>query len=89
MAMTEVFHLDNVIGLQSVQEEIQTLLEWSIEVSTGIGSGGIPIWGWDTGIHRSDRLLQLMRMIDRVVSVIGMRHCGDVVREVVDLCSIW
>jgi hypothetical protein len=31
----------------------------------------------------------MMRMIDRVMSVIGLRHCGDVVRGVVEICSIW
>jgi hypothetical protein len=30
----------------------------------------------------------MMRVIDRVVSVIGLCHCGDVVR-VVEPCSIW
>jgi hypothetical protein len=28
-------------------------------------------------------------MIDRVMSVIGLHHCGDVVRGVVEPCSIW
>jgi hypothetical protein len=31
----------------------------------------------------------MMRMIDRVVSVIGLCHCGDVVRGVVEIFSIW
>jgi hypothetical protein len=66
VAMTEVFHLDHVISAQSAQEEIQTLLDRFTEISTGIGSGGLPIWWWDPGIHRSDRLLQMMRMIDRL-----------------------
>jgi hypothetical protein len=26
----------------------------------GIGSGGLPIWWWDPGIHLSDRLIQMM-----------------------------
>jgi hypothetical protein len=30
----------------------------------------------------------MMRMIDRVVSVIGLRHCRDVVRGVVEIFSI-
>jgi hypothetical protein len=89
VAMTEVFHLDHVISAQSAQEEIQTLLDRFTEISAGIGSGGLPIWWWDPGIHQSDRLLQMMRMIDRVMSVIGLCHCGDVVRGVVELCSIW
>jgi hypothetical protein len=66
--MTEFFHLDWVI---SVQEEIQTLLDQFIEISTGIGSGRLPIWRWDPGIHRSDRLLQMMRMIDRVEALLA------------------
>jgi hypothetical protein len=89
VAMTKVFHLDHVINEQSAHEDIQTLLDRFTEVSTGIGSGGIPIWWWDISIHQSDRLLQMMRMIDRVMSVIGLRHCGDVVRGFIDLCSIW
>jgi len=36
--------------------------------STCLGSGRLPIWWWDSGIHQSDRLLQMM--IDRVVTVI-------------------
>jgi hypothetical protein len=88
MAMTGVFHLDHMISAQSAQEEIQTLLEWFTEIATGIGSGGLPIWWWDPGIHWSDRLLQMMRMIDRVVSVIGLRLCEDIVRGVVELCPI-
>lgn len=31
----------------------------------------------------------MMRVIDRVVLVIGLRHCGDIVRGVVEPCSIW
>jgi hypothetical protein len=44
MAMTKFFHLDWVINAQSAQEEIQTLLDQFIEISTGIGSGGLPTW---------------------------------------------
>jgi hypothetical protein len=89
VAMSEVFHLDHVICVQSAQEEIQTLLDRFTEISAGIGSDGLPIWWWDPGIHRSDRLLQMMRVIDKVVTVIGLCHCGDVVRGVVEPCSIW
>jgi hypothetical protein len=53
-------------------------------ILVGIGSGGLPIWWWDPDIHQSDRLLQMMRMIDKVVSVIGLHHCGDVVRGFVE-----
>jgi hypothetical protein len=31
----------------------------------------------------------MMRVINRVMSVIGMHHFGDVVRGVVEPCSIW
>jgi hypothetical protein len=51
--------------------------------------GGLPTWWWDPGIHQSDKLLQMMRMIVNVVSMIGLFHCGGVVRGVVELCSIW
>ena len=51
-----------------------------MEISASIGSDGLPIWWWDLGIHRSDRLLQMMRMIDKVMSVIGLRLCEDIVR---------
>jgi hypothetical protein len=47
-----------------------------MEISVGIGSDGLPIWWWDPGIHRSDRLLQMMRVIDRVVTVIGLIIVG-------------
>jgi hypothetical protein len=80
VAMTMVFHLDHMISVQSAQEEIQTLLEWFTDIATSIGSGGLPIWWWDPGIHRSDRLLQMMRMIDKVMSVIGLCLYEDIVR---------
>jgi hypothetical protein len=31
----------------------------------------------------------MMRMINRVVLVIGLHHYGDVVRGVIEICSIW
>jgi hypothetical protein len=68
----------------SAQEEIQTLLDRFTDILAGIGSGRLPIC-WDLGILQSDRPLQMMRMIDRIVSVIGPHHCGDVVRGVVEL----
>jgi hypothetical protein len=51
VAMSEVFHLDHVICAQIAQEEIQTMLDRFMEISTGIGSDGLPIWWWDPGIH--------------------------------------
>jgi len=89
VALTEVFHLDHRISVQSAQEETRTLLDPFTEILAGLGSDGLPVWWWDPGIHRSDRLLQMMRVIDRVVLVIGLRHCGDVVRGDVEPCSIW
>jgi hypothetical protein len=77
-----------MISAQSAREEIQTLLEWFTEIATGIGSGGLPISWWDPDIHQSDRQLQMMRMIDRVVSVIGLCLCEDIVRGVVDIFPI-
>jgi hypothetical protein len=50
------------------------MLEWFTKISTNIGS---------------DRLLQMMRVMDRVVSVIGLHHFGDVVRGVVEPFSVW
>jgi hypothetical protein len=64
------------------------LLEWLTDIASGIVSGGIPIWWWDPSIHRSGRLLQIMRMIDRVMLVIGLRLCEDIVRGFVDICPI-
>jgi len=34
-------------------------------------------------------MLQMMRMIEWVVSMTGLCHCEDVVRGVVELCYIW
>jgi hypothetical protein len=31
----------------------------------------------------------MMGLIDKVMLVIGMHHCGDVVKGVVEICSIW
>jgi hypothetical protein len=31
----------------------------------------------------------MMRNTNRVVLIIGLCHCGDVVRGVVEICSIW
>jgi hypothetical protein len=72
VAMTDFFHLDHVISAQSSQEEIQTLLDRFTDILVGTGSGGLPIWWWDPNIHRSDRLLQMLRMIDMVMLVIGL-----------------
>ena len=58
--------------------------------SAGLGSGRLPIWWWDSGIHLSDRLLQMMMMmIDRVVTVIGLLGFWDDSRGEVETYSIW
>jgi hypothetical protein len=64
------------------------MLEWFIEISARIGTVRSRIWWWDSGIHRSDKMLQMMRMIDMIMSMIGMHHYGDVVRGVVEIYSI-
>jgi hypothetical protein len=55
----------------------------------GFGSSGLPIWWWDLGIHMSDRLLQVMMMIDRVMTVIGLLYFWDVSGGEVETYSIW
>jgi hypothetical protein len=79
-----------VISAQGGQEEIQTLLDWFTEGSTiVIGSGDLPIWWWHPGIHPNNGLLQMRMVIDKVEAMIGLRCCGDVVRGVVEIFSIW
>jgi len=45
------------------------MLDWFIEISIGIRSDGLPIWWWDLGIHRSDRVLH-MRMVTNIFEVV-------------------
>jgi hypothetical protein len=40
-------------------------------------------------MHWSDRLLHMMMTIDRLMSMIDLCHCGDIVRGFVELRSIW
>jgi hypothetical protein len=42
------------------------------------------MWRGDPGIHPSDRLSRMRLMTDRVEAVIGLHHCGNVVRGVVE-----
>jgi hypothetical protein len=51
---------------------ILTLMITSMEQKQleGIGSGALPIWWWNLGIHLSDRLIEMM-MSDIVVTTIG------------------
>jgi hypothetical protein len=52
--------------------------------STDIGSGGLPMWRWDLSIHSSDGLSWMRLMTDKVEALIGLHHCGNVVRRVVE-----
>jgi hypothetical protein len=61
------------------------LLDRLRNILADIGSIGLPIWWWDLGIHQNDIFLQ---MIITVVTMIFLHHCGDIVRGVVDPCSI-
>jgi hypothetical protein len=56
--------------------------------SVRIGNGGLLIWMWDPGIHLIDRLLQILIMINRVVTVIGLFQFWNVMRDV-ETHSIW
>jgi hypothetical protein len=63
------------------KQESKTWLIWIPMVisvaqrkSVGIGDGGLLIWMWDPGIHLIGRLLQILIMINRVVTVIGLFH---------------
>jgi hypothetical protein len=54
-----------------------------------IENGELPIWWWDPGIHSGNGLLQMRLMTKKVEAMIALRHCGDVVRGVVEFFSIW
>ena len=55
----------------------------------GVGFGVLPIWWWDSGIHRSDGLLQVVEMIDRVVTMIDLLYFWDVSGGEVDTPPLW
>jgi hypothetical protein len=42
------------------------------------------MWRWDHGINLSDGLSRMRLMTNRVGEMIGLCHCGNVVRGVVD-----
>jgi hypothetical protein len=63
--------------------------QYSTTVVNGIGSGRIPTWWWDPGIHLSDRLHQMTMKINKVVTVIGLLYFWDVSRGEVETYSIW
>jgi hypothetical protein len=52
--------VDCIQGLEMRLDWIPIVISVAQQQSTGLGSGGIPIWWWDPGIHLSDRLLQMM-----------------------------
>jgi hypothetical protein len=60
-----------------------------MEITPKIGNNGLPIWWWDPGIHWSDRLFQMMWVINKVVVRIGMLRCRDVMRGFAKNFSIW
>jgi hypothetical protein len=55
--------------------------------SVGNGSGGIPNWLWDLGIHLVDSLLHFS--MDQVAPTSGLLHSWIVLRGLVGICSIW
>jgi hypothetical protein len=55
----------------------------------GIRGGGLPIWWMDPRIHLSDKLIKMMIIIIRVVTMIGLLYFLDVTREEVETYSIW
>jgi len=42
------------------------------------------MWRWDPGIHLSDGLFQMILMTNLVGVMIGLHHCWNVVRGVVE-----
>jgi hypothetical protein len=54
-----------------------------------IQSGGFPIWWWDPWIHLSDRLIQMMMMIDIAMTMSGLFYFWDVSRGEVETYPIW
>jgi hypothetical protein len=73
VAMTKALHWGHVTSVQNAHEEIQIV---------GLVHKDFNMhWEWWT----SNLLgFQMMRMIDKIVSVIGLRHYGDVVREIAE-----
>ena len=56
--------------------------------SVRVGFGEPPIWLWDLSIHSSDKLLQIVEMTDRVVTVIGLLYFWDVSGGEVETSSL-
>lgn len=83
-----ITHLDHVINVQNAHEEIHVRLDWLTKISIGIKNVELLIWWAALDIHQSDILLQMMRMTNRAILVIGLQPCGNDVRAV-ELCSIW
>jgi hypothetical protein len=81
--------VDCIQGLEMRLDWIPIVISVAQQQSAGLGSGGLPILWWDLGIHLSDRLLQMVMMIDRVVTVIGLLYVWDVDSGEVETYSIW
>jgi hypothetical protein len=55
--------------------------------SLRIGSGGLPNWLWDPGIHLVGSLLHFL--MDRVAPTSGLLHSWIVIRGLARIRSIW
>ena len=68
LGVTRVCDTNHGIGGQLGQEDIHVLLERLTKSQFGIRSHELPIWCWDPGIARSDKLLLV------VVTFRGVQH---------------
>jgi hypothetical protein len=57
--------------------------------SIGIGSGVIPNWLWDPGIHLTGRLLWIVVMTRRAMTVFGLLYFSNASRGGVETYLIW
>jgi len=61
---------------------------WFCTSTTRIGSVRISNWVWELGIHLIDRLLWIVVMIDRVITLFGMLYFWDASRGGVETYHI-
>jgi hypothetical protein len=66
---------------------IPTVISMAQQHSLGIGSGGLPNWLWDPGIHLVGSLLHFL--MDRVAPASGLLHSWIVMRGLARIRSIW
>jgi hypothetical protein len=66
---------------------ISTVISMAQHHSLGVGSGGIPNWLWDPGIHLVGSLLDFL--MDRVAPTSGLLHSWIVMRGLARIRSIW